>query len=509
MKLVRKARRAAWLAVLVPALLIVVGSPAWAQKTVGEVRGTVADTSGAVLPGATVTLTNVNTGYTRDVVTDGKGDFVFPVVDPGSYRVDVTLQGFRKYSQTLSVGALQTASILPKLEVGGLQEAVEVTAVTEGVNTTSGGVTQNLKKEVLEMPNLNHYGFANATLMPSIQQSEERRETINASVAGNSSNRNAFYIDGAEATDPWRGWSPRQPVADAFEEIVVNTAGANVDVGSNFGGTYNAIFKSGTNQFHGSAWYYFRDSGLNANSWVNNRVGLDKPDDPLKYWGGQVGGPIIKDKLFFYFTGNRETDMQPYSQTGLFAPTSAMINGDFSGVPFTIYDPNTGQPFPGNQIPSSRIDPTAKAFWDKYGYNIPNYGPNYSFAFANERKVWNFNGRIDYNLSQAHRLTLSGYYFDNKTTSPDARVQSISGSPTGGTSGNTFQKGGNELSDFPQTVLNAKWTWTPRSNLVIETRAAYSKMPEKVVLDSDSLGTTLQTLGANDPLPRSDAPAIL
>jgi len=96
---------------------------------------------------------------------------------------------------------------------------------------------------------------------------EERRETINASIAGNASNRNAFYIDGAEATDPWRGWSPRQPVADAFEEIVVNTAGATVDVGSNFGGTYNAVFKSGTNAFHGSAWYFFRDKGLNANSW--------------------------------------------------------------------------------------------------------------------------------------------------------------------------------------------------------------------------------------------------
>src|SRR5512147_1203024 len=166
MRLVRKGRRAAWLAVLIPALLIVVSAPAWAQKTVGEVRGTVADTSAAVLPGATVTLTNVNTGFTRDVVTDGKGEFVFPVVDPGQYRVDVTMQGFRKYSQLVNVSALETVQVLPKLAVGGLQEAVEVTAVTEGVNTTSGGVTQQLQKEVLEMPNLNHYGFANATLMP-------------------------------------------------------------------------------------------------------------------------------------------------------------------------------------------------------------------------------------------------------------------------------------------------------------------------------------------------------
>ena len=182
----------------------------------------------------------MNTGFTRDVVTDAKGEFVFPVVDPGQYRVDVTLQGFKKCSQLVNVSALQTAQLPPKLEVGGLQESVEVTAADDGVNVTSGGVTQNLQKEVLEMPNLNRYGFANATLMPAIQQSEERRETINASVAGNTSNRNAFYIDGAEATDPWRGWSPRQPVVDAFEEIVVNTAGATVDIGSNFGGTYNA-----------------------------------------------------------------------------------------------------------------------------------------------------------------------------------------------------------------------------------------------------------------------------
>jgi hypothetical protein len=513
MERLRKGRRALWLGVLIPAILLAVSAPVWAQKTVGEVRGTVADSSGAVLPGATVTLTNVNTGFTRDLVTDAKGDFVFPVVDPGQYRIDVALQGFRKYSQTLSVSALETASVLPKLSVGGLEEAVEVTAIGEGVNTTSGGTSHTMQKEVLEIPNLNRYGFANATLMPAIQQNEERRETINASVAGNVSNRNAFYIDGAEATDPWRGWSPRQPVVDAFEEIVVNTAGATVDVGSNFGGTYNAIFKSGTNQFHGSAWYFFRDSSLNANSWVNNRVGLDKPEDPLKYWGGQVGGPIIKDKLFFYLTASRETDQTPFSQTGLYAPTQAMINGDFSGLglgsDFQILDPQTGQPFPNNVIPASRIDPVSKAFWDQYGYSIPTYGPNHNFQFTNERKVWNFNGRIDYNLNQEHRLTLSGYYFENKTTSPDARVQSISGSPTGGTSGNTFQKGGNELSEFPQTVLNAKWTFTPRSNLVIETRAAYSNMPERVVLAEDSLGTTLLTLGANDPLPRPDAPEIL
>jgi hypothetical protein len=513
MKVTRKGRRAVWLAVLVSALSLVAGSTVWAQKTVGEIRGTVTDATGAVVPSASVTVTSVNTGYTRQVTTDTKGEFVLPLLDPGSYRLEVTAGSFKKQTQTVAVRALETTSVQARLELGAITETVEVTVPLENVNVSSGGVAQHLQKELLaEFPNLSRYGFANATLMPAIQQVEERRETINASVAGNTSNRNAFYIDGAEATDPWRGWSPRQPVVDAFEEIVVSTAGATVDVGNNFGGTYNAIFKSGANAFHGGAWYYFRNKSLNANTWVNNRSGLERPDDPLKYFGAQFGGPIIKDKAFFYFTANRETDQQPFSQSSLWQPTTAMVNGDFSELNgrIPIIDPQTGQQFPNNQIPSNRIDPVAKAFWDKYGYsNSGSYTNNRSFQFANERKVWNVNGRLDFNLSEAHRVTISGYWFQNKTSSPDARVQSISGSPTGGSSGNTFQQGGTELNEFTQKVVNGKWTWMAKPNLFIETHAAYSIMPEKCTLDSASLGTTLGTLGANDPLPRSDAPEIL
>jgi hypothetical protein len=491
------------------AVLLLAGGTAWAQRTQGEIRGNVADSSGGVVPGASVTVTNVNTGYTRDAVADTRGAFVLPLLEPGTYRIDVTAPSFKAYSQTVPVRAQDATALQVKLELGDIKEAVEVTAESPGVNVTSGGVAQRMDEDVLEFPNLNRYGFANAVLMPAVEQNAERPETINASVAGNVSNRNSFYIDGAEATDPWRGWSPRQPVVDAFEEIVVNTAGANVDVGANFGGTYNAIFKSGTNSFHGGAWYFFRDSSLNANSWTNNFGGLDKPQDPLKYWGGQVGGPIVKDKLFFYVTGNRETDMTPYSQAGLYAPTSAMINGDFSGLGIDILDPETGQAFPGNRIPQSRIDATSAAFWRQYGYSIPNFGPNYSFQFTNQRKVTNLNGRVDYNITQKHRLTLSGYYFMNETNSPDARVQSVSGSSTGGTSGNTFQKGGNELSEYPQTVVNLKWTWMAKPELFFETHAAYSDMPERVQLADDSLGTTLETLGANDPLPRPGAQEML
>ena len=508
----RKRARIGPLVGMVSVLLLAAEPSAMAQSTSGEVRGTVLDTSGGIVPGASVTVTNDATGFTRTVASDTKGDFLFPLLQTGVYRLEVKADAFKTYAQQVTVRVLEATTVQVHLEIGEITEELVVTAETQGVNVTTGGVAQRLTEELSELPNLNHYLLANTAVLPSVGQSEERRETLNVQVAGNTTNRNAFYIDGAEATDPWRGWSPRQPAAEAFEEIVVNTAGATPDTGANFGGTFNAILKSGTNDFHGGAWYYFRDKGLNANSWVNNRQGLDRPNDPLKYWGAQIGGPVVKDKVFFYVTGHRETDEQPFTVTNRFAPTAAMVNGDFSALPFTILNPDTGQPFPGNVIPQEMLDPVAASFWNQYGYTIQSYANTHGFQFANERKVWNVNARLDFNLSDKHHVSLSGYYFKNSTSSPDARVQSISGSPTGGTSGNTFGDtllGGTELSEFPQTVINLKHTWMASPNLFIETHGAYSDMPERVVLSDDALGTTLGTLGANDPLPRPGAPELL
>src|SRR5512140_849604 len=141
--------RRAWLVVLLPVLVLMAGAPAWAQRTVGDLRGTVTDSSGAVVPGATVLITNVNKGYTRELVSDAKGDFAAPVLDPGQYRVEVTAGSFKTSSQVVTVSALATTNVAVKLELGGLTETVEITAPPEGVNTTNGGVAQHLNKEVL------------------------------------------------------------------------------------------------------------------------------------------------------------------------------------------------------------------------------------------------------------------------------------------------------------------------------------------------------------------------
>ena len=488
---------------LLPACMLAGPGAALAQKTTGEVRGTVSDPSGAVVPAATVTTTNRHTGYTAQRAVDDKGEFIFPLLQTGDYRLEVAADGFKKHVRELVVRALETTSVPVRLEVGPIAEEVLVRTTTDQVNVSSGGVTQRLTKDLLaDFPNLNRYGFANASLLPAVSQVNSRPETIDASIAGNPTDRNSFFIDGAEATDPWRGWSPRQPVVDAFEEIVVSTAGATPDTGSNFGGTYNAILKAGTNTFHGGAWYFFRDKDLNANSWQNNTATLPKPDDALKYWGAQVGGPILKDKLFFFVTAHRETDEQSLSVTGHKGPTAAMAQGDFSAVPFTIYDPDTHQPFPGNLIPQSRLDPVALAFWRKYGFAVPAYGDTHDFQFVTPRRVWNFNGRLDFEINERHRLSVSGYYFDARTKSPDRR--------TGGalqTYGpETF---GTEVSDYPQTVVSLKYNWIVKPGFFVETHGAYSSMPERVHLDSAGLGTTLQSLGANDPLPRPGAPEFL
>jgi outer membrane receptor protein involved in Fe transport len=516
MNFLRLRGRTGWLAILVPVLVLAVTSAAWAQRTDGEIQGSVRDTTMGSIPGAAVVVTNVNTGYTRAVTSDTRGDFVFVQLQPGEYRLEITADGFKVHVQTVRVSALTTAAALIQLEVGDLTETVEVTAEA-AVNVTRGGVQESMTEEVLDFPTIGRYGFANAALFPAINQKQEgdRKETINASVAGNVASRNTFYIDGAEATDPWRGWSPRMPTIDAFDEIVVNTAGAQVDVGANFGGTYNAIFKSGSNNWHGGAWYFFGEDSLNANSWQNNRNELERPPQGLTYWGVQGGGPIVKDKLFFYATLHRENDAEPYTTANRFAPTPAMIGGDFSALPYTIYNPDTGQPFPGNVIPQSMLDPVAVSLWDTFGYSQPGYSDDWAFQFQHQRKVWNVNGRVDWALNNQHRLTVSGYWYETELESNDARVQSISGSATGGVSGNTFSssglygEGGTELSLFPQTVINAKWTWMAKPSLFIETHFAWSDMPEQVVLNDAALGTTMASLGSNDPLPRPDAPEMM
>jgi hypothetical protein len=500
---VSSARR---LLALLPAFLLAPGA-ALAQKTTGEVRGTVTDPSGAIVPTASVTMTNRHTGYVVQRAVDGKGEFVFPLLQPGDFRLEVTADGFKRHVGELVVRALETTSVPVRLEVGPIAEEIVVRTATNQVDVSSGGVTQRLTRDLLgDFPNLNRYGFANASLMPAVSQSTSRPEVVIASIAGNPTDRNSFYIDGAEATDPWVGWSPRQPVVDAFDEIVVSTAGATADTGSNLGGTYNAILKSGSNTFHGGAWYFFRDEALNANSWQNNTAALPKPDDVLKYWGAQVGGPILEDKLFFYVTAHRETDQQAFSVTGHKGPTAAMVGGDFSAVPFTIYDPDTRQPFPGNVIPRSRIDPVATNFWEKYGFTVPAYGDTHDFQFVNPRSVWNFNGRLDYEISRKHRLSASGYSFSNTSSSPDRRVQGAQGF-AGETFGpDTF---GTEVGHYPQTLLSLRHTWMAQPNFFVETHGAWSSMREVVSLDGAGLGTTLETLGANDPLPRAGAPELL
>jgi hypothetical protein len=183
-----------------------------------------------------------------------------------------------------------------------------------------------------------------------------------------------------------------------------------------------------------------------------------------------------------------------------------MVSGGFSAVPFTIYDPQTQQPFPGNIIPQGQIDPVSTKFWEKYGFTVPTYGDTHDFQFVNPRKVWNFTGRLDYEMSRKHRLSASGYYFGNTSSSPDRRVQSVSGF-AGETFGpDTF---GTEVARYPQTLLSLRHTWMAQPDLFVETHGAWSSMQEEVSLDSAGLGTTLQTLGANDPLPRPGAPEFL
>ena len=198
------------LVALLPACMLAGPGSALAQKTTGEVRGTVSDPSGAVVPAATVTTTNRHTGYTAQRAVDDKGEFIFPLLQTGDYRLEVAADGFKKHVRELVVAGAGDHKCAGPARSGSDRGG--------GLGPDHDGpgqrverrVTQRLTKDLLaDFPNLNRYGFANASLLPAVSQVKSRPETIDASIAGNPTDRNSFFIDGAEATDPWRGWSPR------------------------------------------------------------------------------------------------------------------------------------------------------------------------------------------------------------------------------------------------------------------------------------------------------------
>ena len=289
----------------------ILAAGAWAQSQVGgaSLNGTVTDASGAAVPNAKVAVTSAATGLTRNTQTSDAGLYVFSGLPVGQYDLTVDAQGFKSAKRTalqLEVGAAATVDI--GLEVGTAQETVSVAAEAPVVETTRSSSASNVtEKAVANLP-VNGRNFIDFTLLtPGVVR--DVRGTGDLSFAGQRGTVNTLLVDGADSNNLFygqatgrTGFRPYAFSEDAVQQFQVNTVGYPAEIGRAGGGAINMVTRSGTNAFHGSAFEFYRDKALNANTFVNNRAGLKKGAYHFNQFGGTVGGPIRKDKLFFFLS---------------------------------------------------------------------------------------------------------------------------------------------------------------------------------------------------------------
>ena len=291
------------------AAFAMLGTTLYAQATSGRISGAVTDAQGGLLPGATVTVTEVNTNYTRTAATDAQGAYVFANLPLGTYNVSAELTGFKKGVRSgfvLVADGRVTASFT--LEVGGLNETVEVTVESETVNTVSGEIARTVDRQQVQDLALNGRNYLQLTTLipgaPDLNPNALDIMTglgINTSVNGSRTNATLLTVDGGFNMDGGSNNSQISNVGvDFIEEVAIKTANFSSEYGRNSGAAVNVVTRSGSNEFHGSVFEYHRNEGLDANNYFNNARNVPRSDLKYNDFGGALGGPIIKDKLFFF-----------------------------------------------------------------------------------------------------------------------------------------------------------------------------------------------------------------
>ena len=398
----------------------------------GTIVGTVTDSSRAVVPSATVKVIQTGTGLERSVTTNGQGYFVLPSLQPSAYELNVTAQGFRSFSQrNITLQADQSLTINVTLQVGASQQTVTVFGGPAQVDTTTGALSQVVDQQrIVDMP-LNGRNAANLTLLVAgavttpaggVDQGSTKTfpEGITISTNGARQSQISWNLDGGSNADIQTNINQPFPFPDALQEFSVQTSNYSARYGTNAGGVINIVTKSGTNQFHGSAFEFVRNSVFNARNYFATSV------DRLKrnQFGGTMGGPIKRDKTFF-FAGYQGTIIRTTSSKNATVPTVANLNGDFSalldpnspnnpspGNVIKVIDPSTGRAFPGNKIPAGSLDRAALAV-EKM---LPQVGGKGQIRYVQpSSQTYNeFLGRIDHSFSSHDRMT--GRYFYDKFT---------------------------------------------------------------------------------------------
>jgi hypothetical protein len=403
----------------------------YGQTTNGLISGRVTDSTSAVVPGAHVRLLNDSISYAQSVEADSNGEFVFPSVLPGSYRVSVEKQGFEKYEKTgIELTATQRLSLgTISLTIGSVKDTVTVAAEVTPLQTTSSETSSTVTGDQLENQVARGRDFLSLMrMLPGSTYEGYGNDTLNSSSAGNINGvRNSYMsinIDGIAANTRNIGTTEDTVNMDAIAEVKVLQNNYQAEYGKVAGAVIDVVTKSGTNQYHGSAYEYFRNEDLNANTFFNNLNG--KPRSRYRYntIGYNAGGPVplkpVKNKLFFFFSQEIQPVTAPNALRTYTVPTAIERQGDFSqsinssGALYVVKNPLTGVPYSGNVVPGSQLNPVMEKLLNIFPQ--PNFANravskgNYNFIVAdsNNEPARQEVLRVDYLPTEKWRIYFRG-----------------------------------------------------------------------------------------------------
>jgi Carboxypeptidase regulatory-like domain len=423
-------RRNVW---LVLAIALAFAPVAVAQTVaVAQLSGTVVDESGAALPGAEVKVTQTDTGMTRFVISGQDGGYVFGNLPPGPYKVAGKLTGFSMFEQmgiVLTVG--QTRSVNITLKVGALTETVSVTADATMVETRNIGLGTVVSQEQIVGLPLNGRSALQLIVLAGgaveaggLTDDRQYPGAVAIAVAGGTGNSTMYLVDGGFNNDPQNNTGNAIPFPDALQEFNVESGVRDARFGMSTGATVNAVTKSGTNAFHGNVFDFVRDHHFNSIRYFERKEngGLGR-DDGLKrnQAGGTIGGPIVKDKLFFFFgTQYTNNHIVPLTNDAI-VPTREVLNGDFRRIMSAACRGGTartlGAPFVGNMVDPNLYHPLSKTIMAMVPVADPALDPDgcgrYPFALANDSVDQQYVSRVDYQLSGNKRIFVRDFFAHN------------------------------------------------------------------------------------------------
>jgi hypothetical protein len=424
-------------------LLLVCGTmarPGWAQTIRGTITGTVEDSTGAIVPHVTVTVTHTATGISDSATTNQQGNYTFPLLASGTYQVRVEQGGFKTYvREGVVVQIAQTTRLDIPLQVGEMSEEVQVVGEAPLVRSTTAELGHVIEMKQIQSLPLNgrifsqlisltpgavSRGFADFAENPAAAGA---RSAIHHTVNGMPWSGNNYLLDGVVNNEPLNAFINISPPLEAIQEFKVQTNNPTAEFGVFGGAAVNLSIRSGTNEVHGSAFEYLRDDALNSKSFF----APSKAPYKSHQFGGTLGGPIIRNKAFFFVDYQGLRQDQGRTQT-LSVPTVLMRQGNLSEVGGQIYDPLTGQPFPGNVIPANRLNSITRQVADLWPRpNRPGLADNYIENNVVTQTVNAGDLRLDYTLSQRSsvfaRVSLAKRTFDEPALADPAPANPFMG----------------------------------------------------------------------------------